>query len=152
MEEERTFELEPVLNDSTGHYVVKDFDNVRKIVSDFIIREVNSVLAITDDVALKSVKALRTDIRKKKDAITKARLNINALLLGDFNAQLKLIEEALDKADKSLKEKVDTYNEETKGKDNKPRVITLVVKCYDEKIIEKVKEFALKNGCTAEVK
>lgn len=152
MLEERTFELVPVLDETTGKYVVRDFNNVKTIVSDFIEREVNRVTVISDDLAFKDVKATRTDIRKKKDAITQARLHINALLLGDFNAELKEIETMLDEADKKLKAKVDTYNEEIKGKDNKPKVITLVVKAFDMKAIDKVKAFAIKNGCTAEVK
>ena len=152
MLEERTFELVPVLDEATGKYAVKSFDNVKEIVSDFIEREVNRVTVISDDLTFKNVKATRTDIRKKKDAITQARLHINALLLGEFNAQLKEIETMLDEADKTLKAKVDTYNEEIKGKENKPKVITLVVKAFDMKSIEKVKAFALKNGCTAEVK
>lgn len=152
MLEERSFELIPVLDEATGKYVVKSFDNVKTIVNEFIEREVNRVSVISDDLTFKDVKATRTDIRKKKDAITQARLHINALLLGEFNTQLKEIETMLDEADKQLKAKVDVYNEQVKGKDNKPKVITLVVKGFDGKAIEKIKTFALKNGCTAEVK
>ena len=102
LEEERTFELVPVLDEATGKYVVKSFDDVKTIVRDFIEREVNRVTVISDDMTFKDVKATRTDIRKKKDAITQARLHINALLLGEFNNQLKEIETMLDEADKSL--------------------------------------------------
>lgn len=150
--EEKTFELVPVLDKKTGQYEVKDFDNVKKIVADFIEREVTPIKEITDDVMFKSTKELRTDIRKKKEAITQARIQINSLLLGTFNGQLKDIEAMLDSSDKVLKEKVDAYNELVKGKDNKPKVITLVVKGFDPKAIEKIKALALKSGCTAEVK
>ena len=150
--EEKTFELVPVLDKKTGQYAVKDFDNVKKIVSDFIGREVTPIKEIADDITFKSVKELRTDIRKKKDAITQARIQINSLLLGTFNGQLKDIEAMLDGSDKYLKEKIDTYNELVKGKDNKPKVITLVIKGFDPKAIEKIKALALKSGCTAEVK
>lgn len=152
MLEEKTFELVPVLDTNTGKYVVKKFDEAKSIVADFIEREVKSVGVIGDDLTFSSVKKTRTDIRKKKEAITQARLHINALLLGDFNAQLKEIESMLDSADKELKGKVDTYSVEAKGKDNKPKVITLICKGYNAKEIEKVKEFALKHGLTAEVK
>lgn len=150
--EEKTFELVPVLNKETGKYVVGNFDYIKSVVADFIEREVNRIETITDEVEFKDVKATRTDIRKKKEAITQARININALLLGEFNEQLKEVESMLDNADKALKAKVDTYNEVVKGKDNKPKVITLIVKSYDEKAIEKVKACALASGCTAEVK
>lgn len=152
LEKEKTFELVPVLDEATGKYAVKDFDGVKAIVRDFIDREVSSVGDISDDVMFKDVKLTRTDIHKKKDAITQARLHINALLLGEFNEQLKEIESMLDDADKTLKGKVDTYSEIVKGKDNKPKVITLVCKGFDMKAVEKVKEFALKHGMTAEVK
>lgn len=150
--EEKTFELVPVLDKKTGQYEVKDFGKVKAIVADFIEREVAPIKEITDDVMFKSTKELRTDIRKKKDAITQARIQINSLLLGTFNGQLKDIEAMLDSSDKVLKEKVDAYNELVKGKDNKPKVITLVVKGFDPKAIEKIKALALKSGCTAEVK
>ena len=150
--EEKTFELVPVLDKKTGQYEVKDFENVKKIVADFIEREVVPIKEITDDVMFKSTKELRTDIRKKKEAIAQARIQINSLLLGTFNGQLKDIEAMLDSSDKVLKEKVDAYNELVKGKDNKPKVITLVVKGFDPKAIEKIKALALKSGCTAEVK
>lgn len=150
--EEKTFELVPVLDKKTGQYEVKDFGKVKAIVADFIEREVTPIKEITDDVMFKSTKELRTDIRKKKDAITQARIQINSLLLGTFNGQLKDIEAMLDSSDKVLKEKVDAYNELVKGKDNKPKVITLVVKGFDPKAIEKIKALALKSGCTAEVK
>lgn len=152
MSEEKTFELVPVLDAETGKYTVKSFENVKKIVSDFVERETHRVIAIQDDLTLKEVKATRTDIRKKKEMISQARIHINSLLLGEFNSQLKEIETMLDSADKALKEKVDTYNEEVKGKENKPKLTTLIVKGYDVKAIEKVKAYAMKNGLTAEVK
>lgn len=153
MLEETTFELIPVLDESTGKYVVKSFDDAKKIVADFIEREVKSIVTISDDLGYSSAKKTRTDIRKKKEAITQARLHINALLLGEFNAQLKEIETMLDTADKELKGKVDTYATEIKGKvDNKPKVMTLVIKGYDAKAITKVKVLALKLGLSAEEK
>lgn len=152
MEEEKTFELVPVLDANTGRYVVSDFDNNKQLVQDFIDKEVNSITDIQDNLALKNAKNVRTDVRKKKDVITQARIHINALLLGDFNAQLKEIEGMLDTADKDLKGKIDTYNESVKGKTDKPTVITLVCKSYDPKAIDKVKTCALKCGCQVEVK
>jgi predicted DNA-binding protein YlxM (UPF0122 family) len=152
MLEEKTFELTPVLDSETGNYVVNDYNVAKEIVADFIEREVNSITEINDELTFSSVKKTRTDIRKRKDMITQARLQINALLLGKFNEQLKEIETMLDNADKVLKGKVDKYATEVKGKENKPKVITLVCKGYNEKEIQKVREFALKHGLTAEVK
>ncbi len=68
-----TLELTPVLDEETGKYIVKDFNNVRDMVTSYIEKEVNAVIEITDTFALASVKKTRTDIRKKKEAITQAR-------------------------------------------------------------------------------
>ena len=153
LEEENKFDLVPVIDKETGNYVIKDYDNVTKIVDDYVATALKATEVIGDDIAFSEAKKVRTDIRKHKEAITQARIHINALLLGTFNEQLKTIETKLDSADKEIKTKVDTYNTEVKGKlDNKPKVITLTVKGYDAKAIEKVKALAVKCGLSAEVK
>ena len=117
------------------------------------MQELGATAVIADDIAFATAKKARTDLRKHKDAITQARISINALLLGDFNTQLKNIETILDNADKDIKARVDEYNLAKKGNDTgKPKVISLVVKGYDAKAIEKVKAQALKLGLSAEVK
>lgn len=151
--ETKTFELVPVLDEKTGKYIVKDFVDNKKLVQDFIEREVNTIATIESDLACASARRLRTDIRKKNEAIKDARLNINALLLGDFNAQLKEIEGMLANADYELKNKITTYQVEEKGKlDNKPRLTTLVIKGYDGKAIDKIRVYAQKLGLQVEVK
>lgn len=151
--EEKKFDLVPVIDDATGNYVIKDYDSVLRIVNEYVEKAVNENANVTDDVTFKHCKDTRTDIRKHKDVITQARIHINALLLGQFNEQLKTIETLLDATDKALKAKVDAYNTDVKGKvDLKPKVITLTVKGYDAKAINKVKDLAVKLGLNAEVK
>lgn len=152
MEETKSLALTPVLDNSTGKYVVENFNEAKEIVRDFIEKE-TSHIEVNDDMSLAVAKKTRTDIRKKKDAITEARLNINALLLGEFNAQLKEIEGMLNEADDCLKTKINTYTLTTRGNVNgRIPLTTLVVKGYDAKAIEKVKALALKLGLSAEVK
>lgn len=152
MEKERTFELVPVLDEETGIYKVKNFEDAKAIVVEYLDENVGKLIEKPENYTINDIKAMRTEIRKKKDAITQARINTNALLLGTFNSQLKEIETTLDSADKKLKERVDAYNLMVKGNDVKPKIITLVVKGYDAKAIEKVRNIALQNGLSAEVK
>ncbi len=147
------FALTPVLDNDTGKYVIDHFDAVLQTVKEYIDAAANAIAQIADPETLRLAKDSRTEIRKKKEAIKDARIQINALLLGQFNEQLKTIEGMLDEADKSLKAKIDAYNEETKGPQaTKPKVMTLTVKGYDAKAIEKVKKLALSLGLQAEVK
>lgn len=153
MLEENKFDLVPVLDSNTGHYVIADYERVVELVKNYANEAVEATAVIADDIAFATAKKARTDLRKHKDAITQARISINALLLGDFNTQLKNIETILDNADKDIKARVDEYNLAKKGNDTgKPKVISLVVKGYDAKAIEKVKAQALKLGLSAEVK
>ena len=73
MLEERTFELVPVLDEATGKYAVKSFDNVKEIVSDFIEREVNRVTVISDDLTFKNVSDgdLNLDTEEEKEELKK---------------------------------------------------------------------------------
>ena len=153
MEEKlNTFEITPVIDESTGKYVIKNFDLVREGCQAFIKENGYQDLVITNDSDYKLIADGRTVIRKKIDAIASARKNVNELVLGEFNTQLKELEKMLKEADDLSKEKVHTFDEEVKGKVLKPRIITLTVKNYDSKVIEKVKAYATKLGCAAEVK
>ena len=96
-------------------------------------------------------KNTRTDIRKKADVIKNARINVTKMLTGTFEEQLKEIEKMLTSADNTLREKVTVYEAEHKSKIAKPKKITLVVKSYDMKLIEKVKAYAIKNGLEANI-
>lgn len=153
MEEvKKTFELEPVLDKKTGKCFLKDADTNKALVENYIHENVDNVGDITDDVTFKAVKEKRTDLRKKLDAIKQARISANQLVMDEFNTPLKEIETMLTEADNKLKEKVDAYNKDVKGKVAKPTVIKLVVTSYDAKAIDAVKAFAVKKGCQVEVK
>lgn len=153
MEEvKKDFELEPVLDKKSGVCRLKDADDNKALVEAYIRDNVDNVGDITDDVMFKKVKDTRTGIRKRLDAIKQARISANQLIMSEFNEPLKQIEAMLTEADNKLKEKVDAYAKAEKGKVDKPKVITLLCKSLDMKVIDKVKAFAVKCGCSVEVK
>jgi len=152
LEQKTTFEITPVLDTETSKYVIQNFEAVKVGCQEFIKEYGYQELVITTDLDYEKVADGRTVIRKKIDAISSARKNVNELVLGEFNAQLKELEKMLKEADDISKEKVHVFDEEVKGKVSKPKVITLTVKSLDMKAIEKVKAFALKSGCQADIK
>lgn len=149
--EENKFELVPVYDKDTGAYVISNFEKCKGIVQTFI-KDCHLDMVITDEADFKEIKATRTNIRKKKETISTARKQIKEMLVGTFEAQLKELETLLGDADLKLKEKVDTWEAENKNKVAAPKVITLTIKGYDLKKIEKIKESAIKQGLEAVIK
>lgn len=147
----KEFELVPVYDKETGIYTINNFDNCKAIVQEFIAN-CHLDLVITNEADYKDVKATRTDIRKKKETVSTARKQIKEMLVGTFENQLKEIETMLGDADAVLKEKVDAYETEVKNKIAKQKIITLTIKGYDLKKVEKVKEYAIKQGLEAAIK
>lgn len=150
--EEKKFDLTPILEKGTGIYKVKDFDNQISLVKDYISKNCLQNVEITDEQTFKEVKNKRTEIRKKLETISTARKDVTDLIIGTFSSQLKEIEKMLDAADKVLKSKVDSFQVATTNKVEKPKFITLTVKGLDSKKIDKVKEYALKQGLEVAVK
>ena len=147
---ENEFELVPVYNKETGAYAIKNFENCRSIVANYIA-DCHVDLAITNADDYKLVKATRADVRKKIDTISNARKQIKKMLVGEFEKQLKELETMLGDADDKLTERVSAWEIESTNKVARPHKITLAVKGYDMKKIEKVEEFAKKQGLEAKI-
>jgi len=153
MEEiKKDFEITPVLNAGTGSYEITNYDKLLESATKYV----NDILAKhTHDIAdlnmFSDTKKDRTDLRKNLDAIKKTRLQVNDLYFGTFNRQLKDIEKLINDADKTLKEQVDKWNEENPKEDKakvvEPKTYTLTITTFDEKILNVVKDFAIKKGC-----
>ena len=149
--ENKEFELVPVYDKEAGVYKINDFEGCKQIVQEFI-DGCHVDVVITNEADYKDAKSTRTDIRKKKDTVATARKQIKEMLVGTFENQLKEIETMLGDADTVLKEKVDAWERENKNKVASPSKITLTVKGYDMKKIEKVRDFALKQGLEVAIK
>lgn len=149
--ENKEFELVPVYDKEAGVYKINDFEGCKAIVQEFI-NGCHVDVVITSEADYKDAKSTRTDIRKKKDTVATARKQIKEMLVGTFENQLKEIETMLGDADTVLKEKVDAWERENKNKVASPAKITLTVKGYDMKKIEKVRDFALKQGLEVAIK
>lgn len=147
---ENEYGLVPVIDSSTGKYVLEHYDEVVDACKAFIAQ--NDFDSIADELDFKDLKAARTEIRSKLDQISRTRIDLNEMLLGEFNTQLKTLEALLKDADNKLKGLKDSWEKEHKNTVDKPTVIKITIKSYDAKVINKLKEQALKLGCEVEVK
>lgn len=150
---EKEFDLIPVLELNTKTYQIERFDEVKAACEMFIQDKISELdLSVLEDYTFKDVKAVRTEIRKKQEQIKKVRIDCNFIAMGTFNDQAKTLETMLKEADDTLRDYVSTYEKEVQGKLDKPLKITLTVKGYDVKKIEKVREFAIKQGLEVAIK
>lgn len=148
--EETLYNLQPIAN-NLGGFQIKDYDNVRSIVANFIEERLHKELVVIDKESLRVLKDSRTDIRKQKEMLKQVRLQCVAVLTADLENQFKELEKDLDNADKDLKTRVDEY-EEINGKAKAPQKITLTVKGYDMAKLKLVQEFAKGAGLEATIK
>ncbi len=149
---EKEFELVPVQDKETGVYHIENFEENKKIVKDFLANECHVEMEINSAEDYKLIKNTRTDIRKKREAIKNIRIKVSEMLIGVFESQLKEIEREIDATDLILKEKIDAYDKLISNKQDKPSKITLTIKGYDMQKIQKVKDYAIKQGLEAAIK
>ena len=152
--EDRTeFPLLPVLDKVSETFKIKDYDAVLEACNAFIAKTTDGLnLEDLSKEMYDCVRNSRKPIRKNIDKIKRVRIDCNKLALDTFNSQAKQLENILQEVDLKLKAYVDKYELEVLNKQPKPATITLTVKGTDMKKIEKVKEFAVKQGLEVAIK
>lgn len=97
-------------------------------------------------------KESRKEVSALKKSITKKRLDVNDILMGDYNAKMKAIEKMLGDLDESLKTEIERYDAEEFGKEARKKILTMEVKGYDQPSLKKVEELAVSLGLTVKMK
>ena len=171
--EEKEFDIIPVQDEKTKVYSIKNYEELFKRVENWTkenspIGKINSQedydFYLKDKPKNKeSALSQRVVAKNIKDLVSSVRKGIIKSTMGTFEDQAKSIEKMLDAYDKECKEEhripmpenlsdeeKEKWLEKTQNKTKKPTLIKLEIKSYDEKVIEKIKNYALKLG--AEVK
>ena len=143
------FEIVPEKMDES--YSLANYDAIELACSEYIARK-----TLTDEIGSRDeyrfAKECRADCSKLSKEIAKKRLDINDILLGEYNARLKKLEGMLKDNAESLKGKIERYEETEFGKEPKQKIITLEVKGYDQASIDQVAKLAESLGLTAKAK
>lgn len=143
--------------DQTEHlWRIDDLEKAKRGLEEFISTTSLASLAIAGEDDAKAVKKARTAIRKKKDEITRTRLQINEQLLGEVNKGFKELESRLKAEDDAMKDHLDAYAESVKAEEEAkaeeavgPKTGRLFIEGSAENLA-KVKEFALSLGCVVQ--
>ena len=137
-----------IVSDKEGTLVLNDYELLQSEVAKYIADR--PLLIISDKSDYKQVKDFRTETNKLLKAIKDGRLQTTRDLLSVFEEQCKSLESQLDEHSKALGETLRIYDENN-GK-IKPKPISVTLKFYDSKIIEKLQQFAQENGCELTIK
>ena len=154
-ENTQEFQLVPVLDAKSNKYVIANFEAMKNAVVDYIANNVHDV-EIEDDVQNKQFKNVRTDLNKKLDAVSSARIAIKKLLTEEFENQCKEIETIIEGGVKTLKTRIDEWTAKNRPVVNKVPTKTLTIKVNETteemKKLAKVQAFAEKLGLVVVVK
>lgn len=145
MEQEKSFDLVSVNN--KGTLEIFSYESFLEGVKNYI--SANKVFIIQDKSDLKVAREIRAEINKKIKTIDRFRIDSIDDFVCLFASQCKEITSLLSEHQKAFGEAIKTYEENQKAVSTiaKPKVITATLKFYDEKIIEKLEQFASENNC-----
>lgn len=117
-------------------YEIKDFERCKQNVANLITSITTTLpenIHTTEDRKL--YKSSRTMVNKYLKAIKDGRIQVNKVVLGNFNSQVKELENALESSSEYLTEKINAFDEKEKS-------WTLTGKSTNKQILEEIKRMA----------
>lgn len=147
------FELEVISDREKGILKVSDYEenlkNAREILALY------PIIDIENDEQKKVYKTVRATFNKFVKAIDRKRIDTVSDYCITFEEQCNEIKNLFDDAQKAIGEKVKEYEDKQKvvvADTTATTKYTATLKFTDEKIIKKLQDFAIKNGCELTIK
>jgi len=147
------FELEVISDRENGILKVSDYEenlkNAREILALY------PIIDIENDEQKKVYKTVRSTFNKFVKAIDRKRIDTVSDYCITFEQQCNEIKNLFDDAQKAMGEKIKEYEDKQKvvvADTTATTKYTATLKFTDEKIIKKLQDFAIKNGCELTIK
>lgn len=145
------YKLQPIFDNENKTYQLANFDKTKELLLQ-ALSNAPIDLIVNDKDDLKIITTYRAEIRRQEKTLTDTRKQINDLLLGKLNTQLKELEKIISETDSKLKEKVDDFKERQKLAEQTKlevaqEVFSVVISSLDKAEIDKVVEFAKTLNC-----
>lgn len=134
-----------VFDPNSKSWVIKDYDATLESVRQFIDGNALLDLVIQDEYDFKALKEARTLVNGKLKEVSDLRKDLNKAVMGTFNEQAKAIEKLLKDASERQTRKMEEWKKDHGGIAAKKAGIE--VRSFDAKAIDKVRAYALKQGC-----
>lgn len=155
MEEKQVkFELEVVSDKELGVLKLSDYEKSLALAKEILAS--NPVFAIENDNDKKLAKDIRARLNKVAEQVSRVRIDSVDEFTKTFTEQCKEISDLFKARATEFGEVIKPYEEAQKiiagDVVAKPKVITCVVKFYDDKILKKLTDFCTKNACELSIK
>ena len=146
------FELETISDKERGVLTVKDYESNIALVADSLA--VYKDFEIRTEEEKKDYKKKRAEINSIIKAIDRKRIDTVADYCCVFEDQCNQIKDLFNEAQLAIAEKVKEWEDRQKvvAESGKTTRFTATLKFTDEKIIKKLQDFAVKNGCELTIK
>lgn len=105
---ETNLEIVPFIDKENGLLQIKDYGNLKTKVDSFV-KDNSLFLKPTDEQELKLCKKEREDINRALKNVSRLRIDLVNLYVGDFEKKIKDLEKALEKASNEHKEVLDLF-------------------------------------------
>lgn len=133
------FDITPRL--VNGKYFIENIEQVKESAQEYC--KSLHIASVINDAELRLLRNNRTEIRKKIEFLKKTRIDVNDILLGNFNKDMREIEKILKEEDDALKAVKENYEklillntEKTSG------LFTIIISDIDEGKIGKIEKYA----------
>ncbi len=135
------FDITPRI--ANGKYFIENIEQVKESAVQYC--KSLHIANVVNNAELKLLKNNRTEIRKKIEFLKKTRIDVNDILLGTFNKDMREIEKILKEEDDALKIVKENYEKLISLDLEKPNeLFTIIISDEDIDKIEKIAKYARK--------
>lgn len=144
--EETKLVVIPSVDKESGEVSLLGFEELKDQVR-AVIQENSFFIKPTDDVEYKRCKEERKILNKKLKDLSNARKQTVALIVGEFESQVKALEAELDVCSKSHSEGLKEYEKSLEeSNDVSTHSMVLKITCDTEENYQAIKNYAVKHG------
>lgn len=144
--EETKLVVIPSVDKESGEVSLLGFEELKDQVR-AVIQENSFFINPTDDVEYKCCKEERKILNKKLKDLSNARKQTIALIVGEFESQVKALETELDVCSKSHSEGLKEYEKSLEEPNEVPiHSMVLKITCNTEENYQAIKNYAVKHG------
>ncbi len=150
MEKEIYFELDTVADTENGIIKINDYNYSLGLVNKIL--DENPAFIIESEEAYKDIYKTRAKLNKIVDAIDRKRIDTIDDFTAIFREQCNTLKLLLSKRIGEYTEEIKKWKESQNENTTTKKLITATLKFYDEKLIKKIKDFAVKNNIDFKIK
>lgn len=122
-------------------YMLANYEAMEASAFEFV-KELSLPCEINGRDDYEYAKDCKSKLAKCRKAFQRKRIDVNDILMSDYNNKMRSIERILEAGEDELRGKIERYEVGTLGKEPRKRLIILEIKTYDEEAASKAEAYA----------